>query len=216
MEIPQAIEELNDFKSLVPTLVLASGSPNRRELLENANIKVIVKPQDIKEDNPTGDPGLAVKSIANKKMEHYINSCDFNPNLIAVCVDTLVYFNGCFLGKPANEDEALKELESFSGKKQEVYSGFAIYYPQLVQKIIRGYDKSIVFFNDLTKQECINYVKTGEWKGAAGGYRIQKTGHFLISKIEGSWTNVIGMPLEAITRAIKETQGIFEKTSQAK
>lgn len=203
MEIPKATKELDDFRTLVPKLVLASGSPNRLELLKSANIEVIVKPQDIKEDIPSGDPGLAVQSIATKKMEHYVHSGDFNPNLIAICVDTLVYFHGRFLGKPSNEDEALSEIEAFSGKMQEVYSGFAIYCPQQAQ-IFRGYDTSNVIFKPLTKKECKTYIATGEWKGAAGGYRIQKTGHLLIDKIEGSWTNVIGMPLEAITKTIKD------------
>jgi len=194
------LKELENFKAIAPRLVLASGSPNRLELLRSAGIEVIVKPQDIDEDTPQGNPGCAVLTIAEKKLNHYLKSSDFVPNIIAICLDTLVYFEGRFLGKPSNEEEALFDILSFSGKIQEVYSGYAIYHPQ--KGIIKGYEQSSLLFKTLTESTAIAYIKTGEWKGAAGGYRIQKTGSALIERIDGSWSNVIGMPLEALTCAL--------------
>lgn len=198
--MPTADAQLQELKKVLPRVVLASGSPNRLELLRSGGIEVIVKPQDIAEDSPSGKPGSAVLSIASKKLEHYIKSDDFDPNLPALCLDTLVYFEGRFLGKPSSEEQALEEIKSFSGKEQEVYSGYAIYHP--LKGIIRGYERSTVTFCSLTEQQALDYVATDEWKGAAGGYRIQKTGHALIEHITGSWTNVIGLPVEAIIRAL--------------
>ncbi len=198
--MPTANAELKELKRILPRVVLASGSPNRLELLRSGGIDVIVKPQGIDEDSPSGQPGPAVLSIASKKLEHYIKSDDFDPNLPALCLDTLVYFNGRFLGKPSCEEQALSEIKSFSGKEQEVYSGYAIYHP--LKGIVRDYDRSIVTFCFLSEQQALAYIATGEWKGAAGGYRIQKTGHALIDHITGSWTNVIGLPVEAIIKAL--------------
>lgn len=200
MKMPTADAELKELRKILPRIVLASGSPNRLELLRIGGIDVIVKPQDIIENEPCGEPGPAVLSIAFKKLEHYIKSDDFDPNLPALCLDTLVYFEGRFLGKPADEEQALSEIKSFSGKEQEVYSGYAIYHP--LKGIVRGYDCSTVTFYPLTEQQALEYIATGEWKGAAGGYRIQKTGYALIDHITGSWTNVIGLPVEAIIKAL--------------
>lgn len=200
MEIPSAKLELEQLKKVLPRLVLASGSPNRLELLQSGGIEVFVKPQDIAEDKPCGEPGPMVMSIAAKKLEHYIKSDDFDPNLPALCLDTLVYFEGRFLGKPESATQALAEIKSFSGKEQEVYSGYAIYHP--LEGIIRGFDRSCVTFHQLSDAQASEYIATGEWRGAAGGYRIQKTGYTLIDFITGSWTNVIGLPVEAITKAL--------------
>lgn len=200
MQIPSATLELEQLKRVLPRVILASGSPNRLELLRSAGIEVIVCPQDIAEDEPCGEPGPMVQSIASKKLEHYIKSDDFEPNLPALCLDTLVYFEGRFLGKPASSAQALEEIKSFSGKEQEVFSGYAIYHP--LKGIIRGFDRSTVTFYKLSDKQASDYVATGQWKGAAGGYRIQKTGYTLIDYICGSWTNVIGLPVEAIVREL--------------
>lgn len=203
MEIPTAAAELETLKSLMPRVVLASGSPNRLELLRSAGIEVVVRPQDVVEDEPSGAPGPAVLSIARKKLESYIKSDGFDPNATALCLDTLVYFQGRFLGKPKDEEEAFSEISSFAGKRQEVYSGYCIYHPY--KGILEGFDRSYVIFKSLTPEQAEEYVDTGEWKGAAGGYRIQKTGYRLIDHIEGSWTNVIGLPVEAISHALESS-----------
>ncbi len=203
MEIPSAKVELEELRGLLPRLILASGSPNRLELLRSGGLEVTVKPQDITEDEPCGQPGPMVLSIASKKLEHYIKSDDFEPNLPALCLDTLVYFEGRFLGKPANQAQALAEIKAFSGKEQEVFSGYAMYHP--LKGIIRGFDRSTVTFYSLSEEQASAYIATGEWRGAAGGYRIQKTGYKLIDHITGSWTNVIGLPVEAIVRELKCT-----------
>lgn len=198
--MPSAKAELEKLRALLPHVILASGSPNRLELLKSGGIEVIVRPQDIAEDEPCGEPGPMVQSIASKKLEHYIKSDDFEPNTPALCLDTLVYFEGRFLGKPSSKAQALAEIKSFSGKEQEVYSGYALYHP--LKGIIRGYERSTVTFYTLTDTQAEAYVATGEWQGAAGGYRIQKSGYKLIDYITGSWTNVIGLPVEAIIKAL--------------
>ena len=201
MQVPSAKLELEELRGLLPCVILASGSPNRLQLLREAGLEVTVRPQDIMEDEPAGQPGPMVLSIASKKLEHYIKSDDFEPNLPALCLDTLVYFEGKFLGKPASAEQAFEEIKSFSGKEQEVYSGYAMYHP--LKGIIRGFDRSTVTFYSLTDKQVSSYIATGEWKGAAGGYRIQKTGYKLIDHISGSWTNVIGLPVEALARELK-------------
>lgn len=185
-----------------PTIVLASQSPNRKALLEECNIKVITRPQDIDEICGFTEPKEVVKTLANQKLSSYLNSPDFDPSLPALGVDTLVCMDGVLLGKPHSEKEAHKMLSALSGRQHEVLSGLSVYDPRsnLVKTVC---ETSIVKFENLSEKDIALYIKTGDPFGAAGAYKIQSHGYKIIESIQGSFSNIIGLPLEALVEILK-------------
>ncbi len=193
---------MSEAKELFPRLVLASASPNRLLLLREAGIDVISRPQDINEICGLTNASAVVAVLSKQKLESYLNSDCFASTLPAIGIDTLVEHEGRLLGKPHSREEAKKMLLSFSGKEQKVYSGLSLYKDGSMKTISVC---SSVIFSPLQDADVEAYLDTEEWKGAAGGYRIQKTGWKLIDRIEGSRTNVIGLPLEALCQLAKRS-----------
>ena len=184
-------------------LNLASSSPNRLELLEkDCGIKVSAWPQNAEEtkDGHT-QPSSIVSHIALIKLVSFMNSRDFAPLTLSLALDTMVSFRDEILGKPEDRNDARRMLREFSGQMQEVVTGWALFTP--ARGILSGCSTSRVFFSQLSEAQIESYLDSGEWAGAAGGYRIQKTGYTLIERIEGSWSNVIGLPLEDITKVLR-------------
>lgn len=194
-------ELMLEFGKVVPALVLASSSPNRRSLLENAGVKLRVFVPDADETKAGECPEKIVMGIAERKMEAYLGSSQYDSEEIAITADTLVHINNVLLGKPVNEDDARRMLRTLSGKAQTVISASAIKLPGKAPIVIS--DTAAVLFKDLSESDIEKYISTGEWQGAAGAYRLQKTGYTLIESIDGDWTTVVGLPLKAILETIK-------------
>lgn len=188
-------------KAACPTLVLASQSPNRRRLLEGCGITVIPRPQDINEMCGLTEPADVVKTLSGQKMDSYLKSPLFNPALPAIAVDTLVCLDGRLLGKPADEADAGKMLSALSGRTHEVLSGMSIYNPA-TESVRVICDISFVKFKDLSTEDIAWYISTGDPIGAAGAYKIQSHGYRLIESIEGSISNIIGLPLEKLVEIL--------------
>lgn len=202
-EKPSIDESLKTrVRQLMGSVILISQSVNRLETLLECGVSVKTCPQDTPEDS-TGltEPEEIVRHIAYEKMESYLRCPSFRPQELAIALDTMVSFEGKMLGKPHDAQEARMMLSSFSGKRQLVVTGFVLYVPS--HGLITSSDRSSVLFSRLCDEEIENYINSGEWKGAAGGYRIQKTGWKLIDSISGSWSNVIGLPLEAVVRQLE-------------
>ncbi len=180
-----------------PTLVLASQSPNRRKVLEDCGISVMTRPQDIWEICGETQPDKVVCTLARQKLESYLKSPEFDPSLPAVGVDTLVSMDGDLLGKPRDRDEAHRMLGELSGKVHQVYSGMCVYRPGDGATICVC-DVSDVHFRELSEADISWYIGTGDCIGAAGAYKIQGNGFRLISEIRGSYSNIIGIPLERL------------------
>ena len=194
---------VKDARSCLSPLNLASSSPNRLELLEkDCGIKVSAWPQNAEEtkDGHT-QPSSIVSHIALIKLVSFMNSRDFDPLTLSLALDTMVSFRDEILGKPEDRNDARRMLSEFSGQMQEVVTGWALFTP--ARGILSGCSTSRVFFSQLSEAQIESYLDSGEWAGAAGGYRIQKTGYTLIERIEGSWSNVIGLPLEDITKVLR-------------
>ncbi len=179
-----------------PVIVLASSSPNRTSLLMSLGIKVINKPQDILELSNEREPRFIVRELALDKLKSYMDSKEFDSTLPALSADTLVCTDGHLAGKPKDREDAFKMLSSFSGKEQQILSGFALYLPGL--DIINSYDITTVRFKPLSTDVINTYLDCGEYVGAAGGYKIQMKGFELMESIEGSFSNAIGLPLERL------------------
>ncbi|MGA2612955.1 MAG: Maf family protein [Spirochaetia bacterium] len=179
------------------TIILASGSPRRKELLVKAKMPVKVIPPDLVEDYSSFESsGDLVSRVARSKVEAVVELFKTESPRWVLGVDTIVEVDGKVLGKPAGPEEARAMLGLLSGKTHKVYSGVAV----LIDKA-KPIDLEVVStdvqFKTLTPAELAWYVECGEWSGAAGAYRIQERGAFFVEWIRGSYSNVVGLPLEA-------------------
>lgn len=171
-----------------PEVVLASGSPQRREMLERLGLEfeVIVSGA---EEIVHGDPSEVVLANALLKARSVAPS-----GLLTIGCDTDVVIEGNLIGKPEDELRAHEYLAQLSGRTHEVVSGLALLGPGEDQ-VRTGTAESRVTFRTLERSEVDSYVATGEWRGRAGGYAIQGIGASLVEKVEGDISNVIGLPL---------------------
>ena len=185
---------------LMPSLILASSSPNRKALLEKGGIHVDTFTPEADESRIGDTPDEKVEGIARRKIMAYISSPAYDENRLAIAADTLVLFGNELLGKPRDRNEADAILHRLSGNKQTVISAAAVKLPGRDAIIIS--DRADVIFRPLSDEEIEEYLDTGEWQGAAGGYRLQKTGYNLIDYIDGDWTTVVGLPLKKIIEII--------------
>ena len=179
-------------------LILASASPRRREILKNAGYSFRVVTSDADEALPDGiTPAKAVKLLAKIKNE----AIKSKPDETVVSADTIVVCEGKILGKPKNEKDAFKMLKTLSGRKHSVYTGVCI---RKGGKIKTFYEKTAVYFYELSDSEIREYIATGEPMDKAGAYGIQCKGATLVRKIDGDYFNVVGLPIARLVRELKE------------
>ena len=179
------------------TIILASGSPRRKELLVKAKMPVKVIPPDLVEDYSSLESSVdLVSRVARSKVEAVVELFKTESPRWVLGVDTIVEVDGKVLGKPAGPEEARAMLGLLSGKTHRVYSGVAMLIDK-AQPIDLEVVSTDVQFKTLTPAELAWYVECGEWSGAAGAYRIQERGAFFVEWIRGSYSNVVGLPLEA-------------------
>jgi septum formation protein len=179
------------------TIILASGSPRRRELLSKVKLPFKVIPPHIAEEHSAGETVTEqVGRLARAKVEAILDLFRTESPRWVLGLDTAVEVDGKILGKPSGPEEALAMLGLLSAKVHRVYTAIAL----LVE---RGKPVELevvcteVKFRAMTDQELRFYVDSGEWTGAAGAYRIQERGAFYVEWIRGSYSNVVGLPLEA-------------------
>ena len=177
---------------MVNRLILASKSPRRYELLKQVGLDFEVIPSGVLEDFlKTESPREHVLRLAEAKAREVANKY---PDRWVVAADTIVYINGSILGKPKSREEAAEMLRRLSGREHRVLTGFSVCY---LEK--RNNDKeavqTMVRMKPLTPVEIEWYVHTGEPLDKAGGYAIQGIGSFMIESIQGSYTNVVGLPI---------------------
>ena len=188
---------------MMEPIILASQSRGRRELLENVGLPIIPLPADIDETIPWEDPAEEITGLAVRKAwECHRCHPERTENWI-IAADTLVVFQGKPIGKPRDRNEARAFLKALSGREHQVISGVA-FLDRRNEKMHSSCDITKVQFARLSDQEIESYLDTGEWQGAAGAYRIQHKGAFLVEKIEGSFTGVIGLPLYQLYIIMKE------------
>ncbi len=173
-------------------LILASKSPRRYELLKQVGLDFDVIPSGIEEDYIKGEsPRKHVLRLAEAKALDVGNQ---HPDRWVVAADTIVYVDHSILGKPKSREEAKKMLRRLSGKGHRVITGFSVRHFEK-GKGDRGAVQTSVKVKKLTPAEMEWYVETGEPFDKAGGYAVQGIGSFMIESIEGSYTNVVGLPL---------------------
>ena len=187
------------------TIILASASPRRKELLEKINLKFEVDASDCEENiNPWLEPRLKPREIVRQlSIKKAKSVAARHKNAIIIAADTIGVEGDRLLGKPHTKNEASKMLYAISGKSHLVITGFSIL-DTTTNKIVTGTVDTRVYIKKLTDEEIDAYVKTGEPMDKAGAYAIQGMGAVIVEKIEGDYYNVMGLPLNALTEALKE------------
>ncbi len=186
---------------LTMRLVLASGSPRRRELLARAGLKfdVVVPPLDEPDESHAQLP-----PASQAEARAYFKArcvADRNPDAIVVGADTIVALDKRVLGKPTDDDDARRILTELSGTRHRVITGLALCGPQ-GQRLI-SYEITYVTMRKMSESDIQSYIDSGEWKDKAGAYAIQETADRYIESLEGSFTNVVGLPMELLQRMLQ-------------
>jgi len=184
---------------MADSLVLASASPRRAELLEAAGYTFTVDPADVDEGERPGEtPEAYVRRVALDKAR-VVAARRRKPAEIVLGADTTVVVNGEILAKPADESDAIRMLELLAGVEHRVFTGVAAISgeTELVEVVATR-----VRLLPLEKDEILWYVGTGEPMGKAGAYAIQGRAARFVDWIEGSWSNVVGLPVSTVSRMI--------------
>lgn len=187
------------------SIILASSSPRRIELLERLGVPFTVQPADIDESILPGEgPAAATVRLAYEKA-----ACigRLHPEAVIVAADTVVSIEDGssfqIFGKPRDEEDATQMLRTLMGREHFVDSGICIYCHSRGLNLKRS-ARTAVCFRNLSEEELSAYISTGEAMGKAGAYALQGVGAMLISSIRGSHTNVIGLPLVELIEALIE------------
>jgi nucleoside triphosphate pyrophosphatase len=180
------------------SLILASGSPQRRALLSALGLDFEVRVPAIEEETD-GEPRELVERNATRKAEAVAAEAS---DALVIAGDTEVVIDGDVLGQPANEQEARANLERLSGREHHVLGALAILAPGTEPRT--GVDVSTVAFRELEPALIAAYLFSGEWRGRAGSYAIQGLGSALVDVVRGDVSNVIGLPVGLLLRLAPE------------
>ena len=187
-------------------LILASASPRRLALLQQAGIEPdALRPSAIDETPKKGElPRTLVKRLAKSKAftarESLINDKDID-NTFILAADTIVALGRRIITKPELVDEATGALQLLSGRSHKVYTGVGLILPDgsYRQRIV----ETRVRFKRLSRKEMDAYLSSREWRGKAGGYAIQGLAGTFVQKLVGSYTNVVGLPLSEVVSMLQ-------------
>ena len=183
--------------------ILASNSPRRRELMRQAGYRFEVRPPPIEDRGVTGapSPGAYVESLAYLKAMAVIQGRRLTEGLV-LGADTIVELAGRIIGKPADKADAQRILSQLSGSEHHVLTGLALVDVAKRRRLL-AHDVTRIRMRRITPEEIDAYVAGGEAMGKAGAYAIQETGDRYVETIDGSLTNVVGLPMELLERMIK-------------
>jgi septum formation protein len=184
-------------------LILASASPRRREILSSLGIAFEVVLPEV-EEKEEGDPEEVV--VENARRKALAGFAAAGKGVTTLGVDTDVVLDGRILGKAVDRTEARERLEALSGRKHTVLSGVVLYGPSRGAEPVErsGVARSEVTFRKLDRATIETYVASGEWRDRAGAYAIQGLGSILIDRVEGDFSNVVGLPVRLLLELAPE------------
>jgi len=193
-------------------IVLASASPRRRELLRSVGISFTVVPSRAAEEVHPGEAPEAHVVRLSKEKAREVAGRSAVPGRWFVGSDTIVLRDEDILGKPGSDEEASAMLRSLSGRRHRVLSGYAVF-DRETGATVAGAVSTTVRFKELTEEEIAGYIATDEPRDKAGAYAIQGIGAFMVLGIEGSYTNVVGLPLCEVVEVLERLGAVrlFEK-----
>lgn len=179
-------------------LILASASPRRAALLAAAGFTFDVRRPEIDERPLTGEaPTDYVLRLAREKAARIDRR---EPGDVVLAADTEVVVDGLVLGKPADDRDAARMLKRLSGRTHDVLTGLVV---QAGDAVLTELERTAVRFLPLTDDEVAWYVATGEPRDKAGAYAIQGLGSRFVDRIEGSYSNVVGLPIATVYRLLR-------------
>jgi septum formation protein len=185
------------YKQTIP-IILASKSPRRQELMKSMDLEFKVALKDVDESYPSHLlPAEIAVYIAEKKAAAFLEDSN---NCIVITADTIVSYKGEILGKPRDNTSAVAMLSKLSGSTHQVYTGVSL---TCNGKSLSFYDLTEVYFKNLSTEQITYYVENYNPLDKAGAYGIQDwIGMVAVEKIEGSYTNVMGLPTEKLYQAL--------------
>jgi len=182
-------------------LILASTSPRRRQLMREYGyeFEIVAPPDDESDDLSSGDsPAELAQAISQFKARSAQSLVDQGMILSG---DTIVALSGRIYGKPADRKDARTIIEALSGTTHDVITGVTLLDAATDNAIVR-HDSTAITMKPLSSEEVEAYLDTNAWEGKAGAYGIQDYGDAFVTRIEGSFTNVVGFPMELVTRML--------------
>jgi len=183
------------------TIILASASPRRKEILEKTGLHFTVDESSYEEETDSGlRPRELARYLSREKAREVARR---HRNALIIAADTIVVSGGRLFGKPRRKQEAREMLKALSGKSHSVITGFTI----IDTKEKKEFSKTVeskVFFKKLSADEIEAYIRSGEPFDKAGAYGIQGLGAVIVKKIEGDFFNVMGLPLNALSGSLKK------------
>lgn len=193
--------------SLPKPLILASQSPRRSALLAEAGIPFAAVSPLYDEPATDGfhpDPAAFAESISYQKAA---SLADAYPDRIILAADTVVALGNEIFGKPTDVHDARRILQALIGATQQVITGVTLLHPAAKRHLTR-HDVTHVTMRRMSQQEFDDYLANGDWEGKAGAYGIQGEADKFVERCDGSYSNVVGLPIELVWRMIAE----FEST----
>ncbi|MBY9006565.1 MAG: septum formation protein Maf [Candidatus Lokiarchaeota archaeon] len=188
-------------------IILASKSIDRKEIFKRIKIDIISISSNIDEEifkDKIKDPIILVKELSKAKIfsvkekikEEYLD-------VLIIAADTIVELQGELIGKAKDEEDAFRILRKLAGKTHNIITGISILkFPE--EKLIVDYDQSKVEFLDLSDIEIKDYIQKKEWIGKAGAYSIRETASMFIKTIHGSYSNILGLPMQKLYKILND------------
>ena len=177
--------------------ILASASPRRQELLQKAGYVFRVKPSQVNEEifkkagvNSEEHCKILALAKARDVARHFAD-------MPVLGADTVVDFDGCIIGKPIGAKDAERITQMLFSKPHKVITGIALIWLSKNVEVVEV-DTTVVYPKPLTEKQIQEHIAGGSWEGKAGAYGIQETGDEFVERIEGSFTNVMGLPMERV------------------
>ena len=190
-------------------IILASASPRRQEILRNAGIPFVVQPSHVPEVPRDGEsPKTYAERLARDKA---LGVSKHHPDDFVLGADTVVVVNGTMLEKPAHAKDAARMLRLLSGKTHEVTTGVCLVHPQLTtenRELRTVSETTKVTVTTLSDEDIAAYIATGEPMDKAGAYAIQGIASRWISRIDGDYFNVVGLPVSLVYRMLREAAAL--------
>ncbi|MFW9771355.1 MAG: Maf family protein [Promethearchaeota archaeon] len=191
---------------MLEKIILASQSRDRHEILRRAKIPFETRVAKIDEDiykRKIKIPVNLVKELAKAKALYVKRLImEESLNAIIIAADTIVDCNKEVIGKPSNQEQAYQMLKKLQNKSHNLLTGIALTATSSSNLIV-DYESTTVHFGELSDEEIWSYLKSGEWKGRAGAYSINDKANIFVKSIDGSFSNVIGLPLFKIYELLK-------------
>ncbi len=192
----------------MPKIILASKSPRRSELLKNIGIKFDIIESSVDESVIPKDlpPKLYVQELAMLKSSSVASH--LGSDHLVIGADTVVVHDGKIIGKPKDFDDAFNMLSSFSGTSHTVYSGISVT-DSATLRTVTDYAATDVYFSKISPKEITDYINTYSPYDKAGAYGIQEYAGVFISKIDGDFFNVVGLPMSKLYELLKREYDVI-------